>query len=130
MLFFIILSSSVCSFCSVCSDFIVHPALSGSRISSPAALPPHWIKLTSAGCPVVGRRHCGDIIGSRGVVDEVRGGRGLQRRLSVGGVSRRLEVQIHILVWDDPGGKSLQTEIVLGGLTQRLQVRFPVRTRL
>lgn len=48
-------------------------------------------------------------------MDDVRRGRGLQRYLSVGGVSGRMEVQVHILVRDSPGGPSLQTESLLEG---------------
>lgn len=79
-----------------------------------ASLSPHGSELTSAGRPVGGRRHGRDIIRGAGVVDEVRGRRGLQRDIGVGGSSVCLEFQIHILVRDSPGGPGFQTEFLWG----------------
>lgn len=104
---------------------MVRPGLSGSRGSTAAGLPPHRTKLTSAGRPVVARWHSSDIIRRRGVMEEVRGGRDLQRHIGVGGFSGWLEVQIHILVWDNPGGPGFQTE----GLLERRTVTPRSRSR-
>lgn len=104
---------------------MVRPSLSGSRSSAAAGLPPHRTKLTSAGRPVVAWWHGSDIIRCGGVMEEVRGGRGLQRHIGVGGFSGWLEVQIHILVWDSPGGPGFQTE----GLLERRTVTPRSRSR-
>lgn len=114
-----------CRFWSVSSDFIVRPVVSTTGISSPAGLRAHGIKLPSAGGHVVGQWHDGDI--NRRVTDGVRWGRSLRRHLVVGGASGGLEVELHVLVRDDPGRTALPSETRLTGLpvTQRSRVRVP-----
>lgn len=52
---------SLCRFWSICADPVIRPAVTGTRISSPAGLHLQRTELSPTGCSVVGRRRGGHI---------------------------------------------------------------------
>lgn len=113
----------------ILSDFILHPALFRTGISSTAGLHPRWTDVSMATGPLVDgwctegfRERCG-------AVEKVQ--QGLQCRLgaeSAGGEARILHVIV--LVWNDSGGKSFQTETLFWKLIHAGSKDFYIKKHL